>query len=53
MLVTLIHETENEPKGFVWEFRGKGKGRLWRVENIGENGKIFHTFSKTNFFIEC
>jgi len=30
--------------GFVWEIEGDGKGRLWRVGNIGENGKIFHIF---------
>jgi len=33
------------PLGFVWEFGGKGKGR---VGNIGENGKI-HIFWKSNF----
>jgi len=26
------------------EFGGEGKERLWRVGNIGENGKIFHVF---------
>jgi len=33
----------------VWEFGGEGKGRLWRVGNMGGNGKIFHIFLKCNF----
>jgi len=32
-----------------WEFGGEGKRRLWRVGYIGENGKIFHIFWKSNF----
>lgn len=35
--------------GFVRKFGGEGKGRLWRVRNIGENDKIFHNFLKSNF----
>jgi len=31
----------------VWR-GGEGKRRLWRVRNIGENGKIFHIFWKSN-----
>jgi len=27
--------------GFVCEFGGEGKGRLWGVENMRKNGEIF------------
>jgi hypothetical protein len=46
---TLSLLTNNQNLAFVWEFGGEGKGKLWRVGNMGENGKIFHIFLKESF----